>query len=804
MYPEQKEYIESIISLLSGKGACLLEMPSGTGKTISLLSATISYQIYAKQTGQKPFKIIYCSRTVSEIEKSLVELKNLIAYIQTYFKETLEFLGVGLTSRNVLCINQEARSKPYSVDHACNKLIARLDKDCEYYLGLENMNTIPFGVYTLEDLQNFGTCNTVCPYFLSRKLLGMADCILFTYNYVIDPRIKSIVLKEVGFNSVVIFDEAHNIDNACIEAMSVDIKRSDLENAGKEMKLLENEMNKIRQENEELLKKEYQTMKDKQIEEQNGSIPYNHAIMMQNIEINKTLYNDMYNKEMQHTYFNNNINNNNILIKDYTNDTAEVRDTKNQEDDTNKNDASSKKSSTVEIDKEQINANNENTFFNLNYEFAPGNIRNSVHFISALKRILEFFKSKLKTTHLTTESTSSFCNSIRDLTLVDKKTLSFMSTRLGVLIRTMKVIDTDYVNIKKICDFATLSAQFDTGFSIIFEPFDSLASTVFSPALRLYCLDASIALKGVFSYKNVIITSGTLSPLPIYARILDFVPVLSKEISIQLENNCIGPLIITKGNDQMVMKVGDEKIEQNIFIADEASNKAMNNISSSYSLRNDPSVIRNYANLVIEFSKIVPDGLVVFFPSYIFMEEIISVWCEIHLMDEILTNKLVFIETPDIKETDIALTNYKKACENGRGAVLFSVARGKVSEGVDFKHEHGRCVIVLGVPYQYTESVRIKRRLEYLNTNYKIKPNEFLTFDAMRQAAQCLGRVIRGKNDYGLMIMADYRFDKSDKKTKLPKWILECLEQGNTNLSIDMAVCIAKRFYREMAQRTEY
>ncbi|KAM0679286.1 TFIIH/NER complex ATP-dependent 5'-3' DNA helicase subunit [Binucleata daphniae] len=379
-----------------------------------------------------------------------------------------------------------------------------------------------------------------------------------------------------------------------------------------------------------------------------------------------------------------------------------------------------------------------------------------------------------------------------------------MSTRLGVLIRTMKVIDTDYVNIKKICDFATLSAQFDTGFSIIFEPFDSLASTVFSPALRLYCLDASIALKGVFSYKNVIITSGTLSPLPIYARILDFVPVLSKEISIQLENNCIGPLIITKGNDQMVMKVGDEKIEQNIFIADEASNKAMNNISSSYSLRNDPSVIRNYANLVIEFSKIVPDGLVVFFPSYIFMEEIISVWCEIHLMDEILTNKLVFIETPDIKETDIALTNYKKACENGRGAVLFSVARGKVSEGVDFKHEHGRCVIVLGVPYQYTESVRIKRRLEYLNTNYKIKPNEFLTFDAMRQAAQCLGRVIRGKNDYGLMIMADYRFDKSDKKTKLPKWILECLEQGNTNLSIDMAVCIAKRFYREMAQRTEY
>jgi DNA excision repair protein ERCC-2 len=36
-----------------------------------------------------------------------------------------------------------------------------------------------------------------------------------------------------------------------------------------------------------------------------------------------------------------------------------------------------------------------------------------------------------------------------------------------------------------------------------------------------------------------------------------------------------------------------------------------------------------------------------------------------------------------------------------------------------------------------------------------VKENEFLTFDAMRHAAQCVGRVIRGKNDYGLMIFSD-------------------------------------------------
>lgn len=37
-----------------------------------------------------------------------------------------------------------------------------------------------------------------------------------------------------------------------------------------------------------------------------------------------------------------------------------------------------------------------------------------------------------------------------------------------------------------------------------------------------------------------------------------------------------------------------------------------------------------------------------------------------------------------------------QACDNGRGAVLLSVARGKVSEGIDFDHNYGRAVIMFG------------------------------------------------------------------------------------------------------------
>ena len=32
---------------------------------------------------------------------------------------------------------------------------------------------------------------------------------------------------------------------------------------------------------------------------------------------------------------------------------------------------------------------------------------------------------------------------------------------------------------------------------------------------------------------------------------------------------------------------------------------------------------------------------------------------------------------------------------------------------------------------------------------FQIKENDYLTFDAIRQAAQCVGRVIRSKADYG-------------------------------------------------------
>lgn len=717
IYPEQLKYIKLLLKSLQDSGHCLIEMPSGTGKTISLLSCTVSYLLHCR-TINKPFKIIYCSRTIPEIDKTLNELKNLVSYIEKYVK--FNFLGLGLSKRGNLCINKEAMHS-FDLELTCRKMINHLDgMNCDFYE--HEPVTIPSGIYNFDDLKKFGMENGVCPYFYVRNHLSLCDCIIYPYNYLIDPKVYSIISKDLPSNSVIIFDEAHNIDAHCIEALSSEITRSILESASKALQKIEKKSKSEKQNMQAKINQEYKLMKQKLDFTVENTIPY---------------------------FF---------------------------------------KSEKV--------------------DFAPGNLRNTNHFISVMKRFIEFLKTKIKTTHLTIETPKSFVQSVFDLTFVDKKTLLFVSQRMGIMIQNLEIEDDDIHKLLHVSNFATMLSLYSKGFSVIFEPYDTI-SGVFNPILRLACLDASLAIEHVFKkFRNVIITSGTLSPINMYPKILNFVPSNIFEIGATLDRNSICPLIVTKGSDQMLMK-SDEHFETpdsissvylNINEKKDEDTSAENKLTTTFKLRIDPSVIRNYGDLIISLCSAVPDNIVVFFPSYIYMEELITLWSESDIMSDILSQKLVFIETPDFKETELALKNYRNCCDSGRGAILFSVARGKVSEGVDFEYGYGRAVVILGIPFMYSESVRLKERLRYIKQEYGIREYDFLVFDAMRHAAQCLGRVLRNKNDYGLMIMADSRFGAKNKFTKMPKWIQDRMEPGNSGLSVDMTISIAKSYFKEMAQ----
>ncbi|KII69441.1 DNA repair helicase rad15 [Thelohanellus kitauei] len=70
----------------------------------------------------------------------------------------------------------------------------------------------------------------------------------------------------------------------------------------------------------------------------------------------------------------------------------------------------------------------------------------------------------------------------------------------------------------------------------------------------------------------------------------------------------------------------------------------------------------------------------------------------------------------------------------------------------------------------------------------------------MRHTAQCIGRVLRSKTDYGIMILADHRFSAPSRIQKLPKWIQDNLIPANIGLSSDDAVQLTIKYLKSMAQ----
>ncbi|KAF2154932.1 to 3 [Myriangium duriaei CBS 260.36] len=706
IYPEQYAYMCDLKKTLDAGGHCVLEMPSGTGKTVSLLSLIVAYQ----QHYPEHRKLIYCSRTMSEIEKALAELKQLMKYRTDQLGHEEEFRGLGLTSRKNLCLHPSVRREKSGsvVDARCRSLTAGFVKEkkergedvdlCVYHENLDLLephNLIPAGVWTLDGMLKYGEQQKQCPYFTARRMMPFCNVIIYSYHYLLDPKIAERVSRELSKDCIVVFDEAHNIDNVCIESLSIDLTEDSLRKAARGAQNLDRKITDMKSTDAEKLQNEY-------------------SKLVQGLR-----------------------------------DADEARD------------EGSFMSNPVLPD-------------DLLKEAVPGNIRRAEHFISFLKRFIEYLKTRMKVLHVISETPPSFLQHLRELTFIERKPLRFCAERLTSLVRTLELTNIDdYQALQEVATFATLIATYESGFLLILEPYESETATVPNPILHFTCLDAAIAIKPVFDrFSSVIITSGTISPLEMYPKMLGFNTVVQESYSMTLARRSFLPMVVTRGSDQT-------------------------SVSSSFQIRNDPSVVRNYGNLLIEFAKLTPDGMVVFFPSYLYMESIVSMWKGMGVLDQVWNSKLILVETPDSHETSLALEAYRTACTNGRGAVFLCVARGKVSEGIDFDHHYGRTVLCIGVPFQYTESRILKARLEFLRENYHIRENDFLSFDAMRHAAQCLGRVLRGKDDYGIMVLADRRFGR--KKNQLPKWIASALLDSDINMSVDQAVAGAKKFLKQMA-----
>lgn len=76
----------------------------------------------------------------------------------------------------------------------------------------------------------------------------------------LDPKVAKMVSKELESESIVVFDEAHNIDSVCIEALSVTINDRGLDQATRSLGRLSSEVSRIKATDSQRLQLEYQNL----------------------------------------------------------------------------------------------------------------------------------------------------------------------------------------------------------------------------------------------------------------------------------------------------------------------------------------------------------------------------------------------------------------------------------------------------------------------------------------------------------------------------------------------------------------
>ncbi|KAG7673937.1 hypothetical protein Ndes2526B_g02593 [Nannochloris sp. 'desiccata'] len=752
-YPCQLDYMSSVIQALQEKKNALLESPTGTGKTLCLLCASLAWRIalqkqaeaapdivreaephasilvqglkeaYADLKAERSTQglptIIYSSRTHSQLKQVMKELST------TNYKPRVSILG----SRQQSCLNQHVQQLPQTAaNQACRALVAK--RDCKWHRNVEpflkkNPDTNQ-AVMDIEDLTKLGNSRNLCPYFLSRDMAANADIVFMPYNYLIDPKTRG-GLGITWENAILIFDEAHNVEGVCSDAVSFDLPASLLAGAIIEAGTAA-----------ELAAAQADNAKGFNVVDSFGKMNDGSSRMKDSIEL----------KQLQ------------LVLRKLEQELASLN-------------ISSERGFTAPgsflfdlLDKIRLNEQTwpemhslmEKATALLTFDAVEGGrstgSRSSAYRLHALHEVLT-------TAFLTKDAPREGAQP------------SHLSYRMHVRLEQPPGAD---------------------------RPVPTLGYWCFSPGLAMAALtDAKI--------RSILLTSGTLSPLGSFAQ------ELTIPFDIRLEN----PHVIDPSQ---------------VYVAVVGKGPRGESLNSSYQSRNRSEYKEDLGNAIVNFARIVPDGLLVFFPSYGVLRQCTEAWRStgaggVSIWDRISQYKAPVVEPRDTAMFPAATTDFRAKLDNPayKGAVFFAVCRGKASEGLDFSDRAGRAVIITGIPYatrtdpkvqikqdvlnvakrmyfhpskrQYPGGVLLKNKSgasgsgNYDNNNNNNNNNstapapgpllgsdaEPLSGDtwyvqqAIRAVNQAMGRVIRHRRDYGAIILCDERFNQDNVRKQLSKWL---------------------------------
>ncbi|KAJ1722413.1 ATP-dependent DNA helicase chl1 [Coemansia erecta] len=180
--------------------------------------------------------------------------------------------------------------------------------------------------------------------------------------------------------------------------------------------------------------------------------------------------------------------------------------------------------------------------------------------------------------------------------------------------------------------------------------------------------------------------------------------------------------------------------------------------------------------------RVVPGGVVVFFPSYALLRRAHALWQESQVLARIEKAKHRVLAEDNSRTTGGAaediLQEYSRCVAQRGGAVLLSVVGGRLSEGINFSDALGRAVVMVGLPFPNLGDAELRARLDYCDAKEEsgdMGPRARAMYDAlcMRAVNQSIGRAIRHRNDYAAIIFFDVRYAEPRIADKLPRWITD-------------------------------
>ncbi|KAG9266683.1 regulator of telomere elongation helicase 1 [Astyanax mexicanus] len=718
-YPCQTDYMNKVIECLQSKVNGVLESPTGTGKTLCLLCATLGWREYFKDSisarkisekmggaelfpdrpmsswgtaatdGDVPAyytdipKIIYASRTHSQLTQVVSELKN------TAYRPKVCVLG----SREQLCINQEIMKQEsnHIKVHMCRAKVST--RSCLFYNNVDEKSTdkdIMNSILDVEDLVKTGKKERVCPYYLSRSLKQHADLIFMPYNYLLDPksrRAHNIELK----GAVVIFDEAHNVEKMCEESTSFDLTPYDLTSAIDAV--------------------------DKLLREQASDIGKGDSSEDFNVEsLNSGLKLDI------------------TTIAKIKQILMDLELTINSFEMPSNNQGITKPGSYI---------------YEL-FEKTHVNFDTKTAIVEAMEQITGYLAGK-PGIFLNTSGLQKVADIIQLVFVVDPAEGSKKSQMVNSMKQFKVHIHPDTSNFKK---------KQST------DVWASSSAKKQGNVLSYWCFCPGFSMQELLrqEVRCIILTSGTLSPLS------SFTCEMQIPFPVSLEN----PHVIQK--DQIFVSIVDKGPDGV-------------QLSTAFDKRFVPENMASLGNTIVNLSRVVPHGLLVFFPSYPVLDKTLEFWRANGHADRIENMKPMFVE-PRGKGTFTEVIDgfYDKVNDpKSNGGSFFAVCRGKASEGLDFADTYGRGVIITGLPFPPRMDPRVVLKMQYLDEMCRNKSSgmkylsgqEWYRQQASRAVNQAIGRVIRHREDYGAIFLCDHRFKNTDVRAQLPSWVRPYVRMDN-------------------------